>query len=147
MTIEGEAGASDEPALPEAVIADLRADDRRRHVLTRLAESERALPVSDLARYVAATERDEAVDDVSADEADAVRRDVFQEHLPKLTATGVVRYDSLVGTVELATDDERLFDAGADVDADDVRDGSDRGSDDTDGEPESRATPNADGRG
>ncbi|WP_459194034.1 DUF7344 domain-containing protein [Halosimplex sp. J119] len=108
MTPEGETGASDGTALPDSVIADLRADDRRCLVLSRLAESDRALPVSDLARHVAATERDEPVEEAPDDAADAVRREIFQDHLPKLTATGVVRYDSLVGTVELAVDDERV---------------------------------------
>ncbi|PSQ21620.1 hypothetical protein BRD06_11005 [Halobacteriales archaeon QS_9_67_15] len=91
------------------MVADIRSDDRRRRALARLAETERALPVSDLARQVAATERDEGVDDVPTDAVDTVRRDLFETHLPKLTATEVVDYDSQVGTVELATDDERLF--------------------------------------
>ncbi|MFC7142761.1 hypothetical protein ACFQMA_23360 [Halosimplex aquaticum] len=108
MTPKGETGVNDGTALPDSVIADLRKDDRRRLVLSRLAESDRALPVSDLARYVAATERDEPAEEVPDGAADAARRDIFQHHLPKLTATGVVRYDSLVGTVELAVDDERV---------------------------------------
>ena len=95
--------------LPASVVADIRSDDRRRRALARLAETERALPVSDLARQVAATERDEGVDGVPTDAVDTVRQDLFETHLPKLTATEVVDYDSQVGTVELATDDERLF--------------------------------------
>ncbi|WP_415381866.1 hypothetical protein [Halosimplex sp. TS25] len=109
MTSEEEAEPNNGSELPESVIADLRADGRRRRVLDRLAESERPLPVSDLARRVAAAEEAGAVEEVSRETADPVRRDIFQRHLPKLTATGVVRYDSLLATVELAVDDERLF--------------------------------------
>lgn len=95
--------------LPDSVVADLRESDRRRHALSVLAERSESLPVSDLARHVVARERGEQTDAVPDEEVDAARRDLFQRHLPKLTATGVVRYDSLVGTVELATDDGRLL--------------------------------------
>ncbi|WP_436924485.1 DUF7344 domain-containing protein [Halosimplex amylolyticum] len=137
MTVGGEAERDERSELPQSVIADLRADDRRRQALTRLAECERALPISDLARHVAATERDEPVDEVPADAADAVRRDFFQQHLPKLTATGVVTYDSLVGTVELATDDERLL----------ADDGETDAADETAPDSESRRDPDAESGG
>jgi|GEM_PF-1236800 len=107
--------------LPDSAIADLREHERRRRALALLAEREEPVPVSDLARDVVAAERDQSVDDVPADAVEAGRTELFQRHLPKLTATGVVRYDSLVGTVELATDDPRLLgrdaaDAGRPVD-------------------------------
>jgi hypothetical protein len=95
--------------LPDSVVADLRSDDRRRCALARLDDAEGPLPITDLARQLAATERGEPVDDVPTDAVGTVRRDLFETHLPKLTATEVVEYDSQVGTVELATDDERLF--------------------------------------
>ena len=95
--------------LPDSVVADLRSDDRRQCALARLDDAEGPLPITDLARQLAATEREEAVDDVPTDAVGTVRRDLFETHLPKLTATEVVEYDSQVGTVELATDDERLF--------------------------------------
>jgi hypothetical protein len=94
--------------LPEDVVADLLESDRRRRLLACLADADGALPVSDLARCVA--ERESAGNDETIDQTtiSTVRDDVYHEHLPKLTATGVVTFDSLVGTVEFATKDERL---------------------------------------
>ncbi|WP_246391695.1 DUF7344 domain-containing protein [Halosimplex pelagicum] len=105
----GERGDSGDVRLPASAVADLRASGRRRRALERLAERGDAMPVTDLARRVVASERGEPAETVPDDAVEAARSDLFQRHLPKLTATGVVRYDSLVGTVELATDDPRLL--------------------------------------
>ena len=66
------------------------------------------MPVEDLARQVVAREREVAPSSVEREAVRATRDDVFQEQLPRLTPTGLVRYDSLLGTVRLATDDERV---------------------------------------
>ncbi|WP_235853493.1 DUF7344 domain-containing protein [Halosimplex salinum] len=105
----GETVRDDRAALPESVVADLRASERRCHALECLDSRDDPLPVSDLARAVAARERDEPRAEIPDDVVDTVRRDLFQRHLPKLTATEVVRYDSQVGTVALSTDDGRLL--------------------------------------
>lgn len=101
-------GPTGDGELPASVLEELTADRRRRELLAVLDEREEPMPLLDLAREVVAREREvpnERVDDDSACEA---REDIYQRHLPKLTATGVVRFDSLVSTVELAVDDERL---------------------------------------
>ncbi|ELZ24273.1 hypothetical protein C475_13527 [Halosimplex carlsbadense 2-9-1] len=95
--------------LPASVVADLRASDRRRRVLARLDDCDGPIPVSDLARLVVAADRGKSPGDVPVDVVERVREDLFQRHLPKLIATGVVSYNSLVGTVELASDDPRLL--------------------------------------
>jgi hypothetical protein len=105
--------------LPASAVADLRASGRRRRALTCLADCDGPIPVSDLARLVVAAERGKGPGDVSVDVAERVRTDLFQRHLPKLIATGVVSYNSLVGTVELASDDPRLL--GEDGDSTDDR--------------------------
>lgn len=105
----GEIVRDGESNLPDSIVEDLRESRRRCITLDRLDETDEAQPVADLAREIAAAERDVDPDSVDAEAVDAVRRDLYQQHLPKLTATGVVRYDSLVGTLELATTDERLF--------------------------------------
>ncbi|WP_436932721.1 DUF7344 domain-containing protein [Halosimplex halobium] len=121
--------------LPASAVADLRASERRRRVLAELAERGE-VPVSDLASHVVAAERDEPADAVPDEAVDGARRDLFQEHLPKLTATGVVRYDSLVGTVELATADSRVLgDGGHDADRGDTDEG------DADGRTDDRVAP------
>jgi len=104
--------------LPADAVADLLASDCRRRALSVLANAQEPIAVTDLARRVAAleghTEPSDVADadstDVDTGKRDRLRREIYQRHLPKLTATEVVTYDSLVETVELATDDDRLVD-------------------------------------
>lgn len=97
--------------VPDDVLTDLLADEDCRRILAVLAGTEGAIAVCDLARGTLARERDvdpSALDDESVA---AVREDLFQSHLPRLTPTGLVQYDSLLGTVALDTDDERVHSA------------------------------------
>ncbi len=91
--------------LPAGVVDDLLGDPRRRTVLSVLADRAEPTTVCDLAAAVAAREREDP--DPPAGATAAVREDLFQEHLPKLTAPGVVVYDSMTGAVEL-TDRRRV---------------------------------------
>ena len=61
--------------------------------------------VDDLAAVVRAREIGAAPDAIGKEERERVRDDFFQRHLPKLTATDVVRYNSMLGTVELTSPD------------------------------------------
>jgi hypothetical protein len=85
--------------LPQSVVEDLLDDDQRRELLSYLADHADPVVVEDLAEYV-------ATDDAGASQADRqaavddARREIYDDHLPKLTATEVVEYDSMVGTVE-----------------------------------------------
>lgn len=87
-----------EDRLPAAVIEDLLASPRRRALLERLHE-EGSMPVDDLATRLAA--RSGTGEEITASERRATRTEIYQDHLPKLTATGVVNFDSLLGRVEL----------------------------------------------
>ena len=110
MVTSDTGGRSGERELPAEVLADLLAAERRRYALEALSGREAAMVVDDLAAVVRARETDTAVDDVGEDERRRVRDDIFEHHLPKLTATDVVRYDSMLGTVELR-DPESVDDA------------------------------------
>jgi hypothetical protein len=111
MTASERAGSGTGGRLPADVVRDLLADDGCRRVLACLAGREEPVPVDDLARAVAA--RDTGVDESDIDDATAAtyRDALFQEHLPKLTPTGVVAYNSLLGTVALDTRDDRILTA------------------------------------
>jgi hypothetical protein len=111
MTASERAGTGTGDRLPAEVVRDLLADDGCRRVLACLAGREEPMPVDDLARAVAA--RDSSVDEPDVDDATAAayRETLFQETLPKLTPTGVVSYNSLLGTVALDTRDERILSA------------------------------------
>ncbi|MFC7250278.1 hypothetical protein ACFQJ5_10570 [Halomicroarcula sp. GCM10025324] len=90
-----------EGPLPPDVVADLLAVERRRRALEILDRVNGPVVVRELAETVLAAERDALESELPDDDVDSVREELFRDHLPKLTATGVVRYNSMVGTVEL----------------------------------------------
>ena len=95
--------------LPTSVVEDLLDSARRRHLVAVLDEADGPLSVAEVARKVRAREHNTTPDAVSDDAVHETCEDIYEEHLPKLTAVEVVTYDSLVGTVELSTDDRRLI--------------------------------------
>lgn len=87
--------------LPAAVVEDILADETRRVALRILAERGEPMVVESLAAAVRAAVDDSSVDSVDPDAREATRHELFAEHIPKLTATGVLEYNSMLGTVEL----------------------------------------------
>jgi len=87
--------------LPGRVIEDLLGVERRRLLLACLATQGDGMVVEDLADHVRAREVGIDPEAVDAEQRRAVRDEIFQRHLPKLTATGVVEYDSMLGTLTL----------------------------------------------
>jgi len=87
--------------LPAGVVEELLADETRRLALETLAERGEPMVVESLARAVLAKQHDCLASDVSADACEALREELFTDHIPKLTATGILEYDSMLGTVEL----------------------------------------------
>ncbi len=98
MAIERPRGHS----LPEEVITELVAHPYRRALLQIQARDERPRTVRELARAIVATlESSEQVASArSLPTADRVRRELYDHHLPKLTATTVVVYNPQQATVE-----------------------------------------------
>jgi len=91
---------TDQLHLPAPVQAELLSSHRRCLLLVTLAEVEEAT-VDDLAVRISAAER--GIDPGAVDDAQrvSIRDEIFELHLPKLTATEVVEYDSLLGKVRL----------------------------------------------
>ncbi|MFC6721952.1 DUF7344 domain-containing protein [Halobacteriaceae archaeon SHR40] len=87
--------------LPAAVQAELLSARRRCLLLVVLAEGGPAT-VDDLAVRIRANERGIDPEDVDDAERASARDEIFERHLPKLTATELVEYDSLLGKVRLA---------------------------------------------
>lgn len=79
--------------VPEAVRSDLFASDRRCRLLRALATAGGEASVCDLATRIQTAE--------SVDDTDAVRYDLYDRHLSKLVATGVVEYDSTLDKLKL----------------------------------------------
>ena len=90
--------------LPAHVVEDLLASERRRRMLRILAERSAPVVLDDLMRVVLAEERETIPSEISTEACAAARTEAYEVHLPKLTAVDVVRYDSLVGTLELKDD-------------------------------------------
>lgn len=90
--------------LPEDVVSDLLSAPRRRRVLDLLAESGGSMAVDDLAAMILAGERDTDKQSIPRSDKKQVRTELYETHLPKLTATGVVTFDSQLGVVRLEED-------------------------------------------
>lgn len=104
--LSGEGGSrGDGDQLPDAPYA-LLADERRRHCLRCLADREDPMGLADLAREVAARERDAPVADVPTASVQRVHVDLYHVHVPKLAAENVVLFDRERNAVSLADDDE-----------------------------------------
>ncbi|RXK49352.1 DUF7344 domain-containing protein [Halorientalis pallida] len=100
----GPGGSERDGELPAHVVESLLASPARRRLLRRLREAGEPMPVDDLAAAVVASADDngDAADDgtdVPTDRRRA-RADIYQHHLPRLTETGTVAFDSRLGTVE-----------------------------------------------
>jgi hypothetical protein len=111
MTVTDHAGPGTGEELPEEVVEELLEDRDCRRVLSCLADVEGPVAVKDLARAVAASESGVAESAVDEETVSSYRDALFQRQLPKLTPTGVVAYNSLLGTVALDTTDERILSA------------------------------------
>ena len=98
--------------LPTPVVEDLLAETNRRIALSILADADEPIVVESLAAEVVATRDGGTPGEVDADERAAMREELYTDHIPKLTATDVVDYDSMVGRVELTrpelVDEDRL---------------------------------------
>jgi hypothetical protein len=89
------------PGLPGEVVKDILSADRRRTLLACLTDHGGEMPVSDLAACVGARERDLTEGHVDGADRDRLYDDLYDEHLPKLTATGVLEFDSMRDRVRL----------------------------------------------
>lgn len=83
--------------LPGDVVEDILASERRRAMLSCLADSEGPVAVDDVVAAVCASEQ--------GPDRGRVREEIYERHLPKLTATGVVEYHSMREAVELVDED------------------------------------------
>ncbi len=101
MAADSQNGETWQTDLPGSVVEDILDSKRRRLMLACLADADGAMVVDDIAAAVCARE---GVDSTDHEMQEAVERDIYERHLPKLTATGVVEYDSMLGAVELLDD-------------------------------------------
>jgi hypothetical protein len=101
MAAESQQSVGSGRELPGAVVEDILESDRRRTMLSCLSDHGGEMAVTDLAACVCAREQGTSVDDAPDADTETLYDDLYDEHLPKLTATGVVAFDSLRGCVAL----------------------------------------------
>jgi len=87
--------------VPREVVEDLLSSRRRRLLVACLGEGPAS--IADLATEVVARERGVDPADVTPTQREEAIDELYQVHLPELTATGIVDYDSMRGTAALAT--------------------------------------------
>lgn len=75
-------------------------DARRRYALSALSDRESPVALTDLARDVAAYERETDRDDVSAETVESVAVSLHHNHLPMLADANLVTYDPRARTVD-----------------------------------------------
>lgn len=104
------ADESEHERLPETVVEDLLDDPRRRAMLRLLGTHDGSIRMTQLAARVIANERSIPIDAVSLEERRRVCDTLYEYHLPKLTATAVLRYNSRQASVELDEKATQLLD-------------------------------------
>jgi len=96
-----ESGTGD---LDQDTVFDLLSSARRRFVLYYLRDTDRTVELGELADEVAAWENDTAIDALTSQQRKRVYVSLYQTHIPKLEAEGIIEYNSDSGAVSLAPD-------------------------------------------
>ena len=108
---EDSMGISD-PSAPSGVTQsqafEILSNKRRRHVLHYLFQQENSISLRELSAQLAAWENDIPVDEVSYQQRRRVYTALRQVHLPKLTETDIIHYDSRQATAELTDEASEL---------------------------------------
>lgn len=99
-------GPEGDPDLKEVDIHSILSNERRRHVIEFLQESDGSLPVRELSERIAEIETGESPPPTNIRQSAYVS--IHQSHLPKLDELGIVEYDSATGDVQLTERAEEL---------------------------------------
>jgi len=94
----------DGDGVPPAVIEDILDAPARRRLLDCLLDSDEPVAVDDLAEDLALSR--DASSPVGQGERRDHRTEIYQTHLPKLTATEVVAFDSMRGLIRFTGPEE-----------------------------------------
>jgi hypothetical protein len=101
MAVDSGNGPTGTRSLPGSVVRDILSSDRRRVLLRALADADGPVIVEELATTIVERERGTPPGSVDPERRAAVVDDIYDRHLPKLLATGIVEYDSMMGAVSL----------------------------------------------
>lgn len=93
----GESGNSVGQSLDD--VFDLLSNQRRRYVLSCLADTTQPLVLTSLAEDVAICENESPRTEISKEEVRTVRTSLYNSHIPKLVDAGVVKYNQERGLI------------------------------------------------
>jgi hypothetical protein len=85
--------------LPGSVVDEVLESPRRRALLAAVLAADEPVPIVDIARQIAADERDADPTEIGDEAYQSVKETIYDDHLPKLTALQIVEFDSLLASV------------------------------------------------
>ncbi|MGM0684006.1 MAG: DUF7344 domain-containing protein [Halobacteriota archaeon] len=95
------ADPGDDRTLTQTDVFDVLKNERRRAVIRYLHDHDGSADLSEIAEHIAAGENDTPVRQLTSQERKRVRIALYQCHLPRMDALGVVEFDKHRGTVAL----------------------------------------------
>jgi len=93
--------ARDDRTLTQTDVFDVLKNERRRAVIQYLHDHGGSADLSDVAEHIAASENDTPVRQLTSQERKRVRIALYQCHLPRMDALGIVEFDKHRGTIAL----------------------------------------------
>lgn len=94
------------------MIYDCLSRSRHRYTLHRLKETEKPVPLADLAEDIADWETETAKDEIADETVKEVYMLLYHNHIPKLTDADLIQYNQKRDTVELSEYPEELSNNG-----------------------------------
>lgn len=101
-------GSDDHGELPLDEVFHILTNHRRRQVLSYLTDHDGTATLGELAEYIAAAENSVSIQRVTSTQRKRTYVALYQCHLSKMDAAGIVSFDSNRGTVELNESAEQL---------------------------------------
>jgi hypothetical protein len=95
--------------LPLDQVFGILKNQRRRYVLQYLHDTDGQVTLSDVAEQIAAWENDKDIRQISSGERKRVYVGLYQCHLPKMDAVGVISFNKPRGTIDLGPNSEPLY--------------------------------------
>ena len=95
--------------LPLDQVFGILKNQRRRYVLEYLREANEKATLSEMAEQISAWENDKDISQISSKERKRVYVGLYQCHLPKMDAMGIISFNKPRGVIELGEDTDAVF--------------------------------------
>lgn len=106
----GESAPDADGPIPLDQVFSILKNSRRRQVLEHLEEADGRASLGDVAEHIAARENDKDVRQITSHERKRAYVGLYQCHLPKMDAMGIISFDKDRGTIDLGEDVDVFFD-------------------------------------